>query len=53
MSKITVVDSIMGSGKTSWSIQYINENEMENVLYISHSARILKLMLIVSVTTWI
>ena len=35
MSKITVVDSIMGSGKTSWSIQYINENEMENVLYIT------------------
>ena len=35
VSKITVVDSIMGSGKTSWSIQYINENEMENVLYIT------------------
>ncbi|WP_445668852.1 hypothetical protein [Lysinibacillus sp. FSL L8-0312] len=25
---ITVVDSIMGSGKTSWAIQYINESPM-------------------------
>lgn len=25
-TKITVVDSIMGSGKTSWAIQYINES---------------------------
>lgn len=25
MAKVTVIDSIMGSGKTSWAIQYINE----------------------------
>lgn len=25
----------MGTGKTSWSIQYINENEFENILYIT------------------
>jgi len=35
MSKITVVDSIMGSGKTSWSIQYINRNVFDNFLYIT------------------
>ena len=33
--KIIVVDSIMGSGKTSWSIQHINESLSENVLYIT------------------
>ncbi|MCM3736770.1 hypothetical protein M3215_13310 [Bacillus cytotoxicus] len=26
MEKITVIDSIMGSGKTSWAIQHINES---------------------------
>ena len=35
ISQITVIDSIMGSGKTSWSIQYINENPDENILYIT------------------
>ncbi len=25
----------MGTGKTSWSIQHVNENEFENVLYIT------------------
>lgn len=25
MNKVTVIDSIMGSGKTSWAIQYMNE----------------------------
>ena len=25
MCKVTVVDSIMGSGKTSWAIEYMNE----------------------------
>lgn len=35
MSKIIVVDSIMGSGKTSWSIQYINESISERFLYIT------------------
>ena len=34
-SKITVVDSIMGSGKTSWSIQHINNGLSENFLYIT------------------
>lgn len=35
ISKITVIDSIMGSGKTSWSIQHINRNSFENFLYIT------------------
>lgn len=34
-NKITVVDSIMGSGKTSWAISYINQNPDENILYIA------------------
>ena len=25
----------MGTGKTSWSMQHVNENEFENVLYIT------------------
>lgn len=33
--KIIVVDSIMGSGKTEWSIQHINENCLDNFLYIT------------------
>ena len=32
---ITVIDSIMGSGKTSWAIQHINESPEENFLYIT------------------
>ena len=35
ISEITVINSIMGSGKTSWSIQYINHNPFENFLYIT------------------
>ena len=35
ISKITVVDNPMGTGKTSWSIQYINDNQFENILYIT------------------
>ena len=35
ISEIVVIDSIMGSGKTSWSIQYINHNPFENFLYIT------------------
>ena len=35
ISKITIIDSIMGSGKTSWSIQHINRNSFENFLYIT------------------
>lgn len=34
-SKITVIDSLMGAGKTTWSIQYINENRLNNILYIT------------------
>lgn len=34
-NKITVVDSLMGSGKSSWAIRYINENPDENILYIA------------------
>lgn len=35
ISKITVIDNPMGTGKTSWSIQYINDNQFENILYIT------------------
>lgn len=35
ISKITVIDSIMGSGKTNWSIQHINRNIFDNFLYIT------------------
>ena len=36
MEKITVVDSIMGSGKTSWAIQYMNEaDDSEKFIYIT------------------
>ncbi|MBM7554900.1 hypothetical protein [Thalassobacillus pellis] len=35
-TEITVVDSIMGSGKTSWALQYINEsNEDMRFIYIT------------------
>lgn len=33
--KITVVDSIMGSGKTSWSIEFINRSYETNIMYIT------------------
>lgn len=33
---VTVVDSIMGSGKTSWAIQYINEsNEKKKFMFVT------------------
>ncbi len=36
MKQITVVDSIMGSGKTSWTIKnLLNKNLDENILYIT------------------
>lgn len=35
ISKITVIDNPMGTGKTSWSIQHINSNQLENILYIT------------------
>ena len=33
--KIVVIDSIMGSGKTSWAIDYMNHAIDENILYIT------------------
>ncbi len=36
MSKITVVDSVMGSGKTTWMVnELLNKNFDENILYIT------------------
>lgn len=36
MGKITVIDSIMGSGKTSWAIQYMNAADpLEKFIYIT------------------
>lgn len=35
MCKVTVVDSIMGSGKSSWAIQYMNEMDDYNFIYIT------------------
>lgn len=32
---ITIIDSIMGSGKTSWAIQYMNEHQEKPYLYIT------------------
>lgn len=32
-NKVTVVDSIMGSGKTTWAIQYINEHPEISFIY--------------------
>ena len=34
-TKITVVDSIMGSGKSSWAIQKMNEDHDGNYIYIT------------------
>ena len=33
--KINVVDSIMGSGKSSWAIKYMNENKDKKFIYIT------------------
>ncbi|MGO4375870.1 hypothetical protein AB4Z21_35020, partial [Paenibacillus sp. MCAF20] len=37
MKKITVVDSVMGSGKSSWAIQHMNDeqNASERFIYIT------------------
>lgn len=36
METITVIDSVMGSGKTSWTIkELLNKNLDENILYIT------------------
>lgn len=32
---INVIDSIMGSGKSEWAIQYMNKNEDKNFIYIT------------------
>jgi len=32
---IKVIDSIMGSGKTEWAIQYMNENPDKKIMYIT------------------
>lgn len=32
---ITVIDALMGAGKTSFAIQYINDHPEENILYIT------------------
>ncbi|MED4971371.1 DEAD/DEAH box helicase family protein [Parageobacillus toebii] len=36
MSKVTVIDSIMGSGKTSWAKEYMNKNQkVKRFIYVS------------------
>lgn len=35
MANIIAVDSIMGSGKTSWAIQFMNENRDQRFIYIT------------------
>lgn len=35
MNKITVVDSLMGTGKTSWAINFMNEMDDYNFIYIT------------------
>ncbi len=34
-TNITVVDALMGAGKTTWAINYINQHPNENILYIT------------------
>lgn len=34
-STVTVVDSLMGSGKTTWAINYMKEHPEENFMYIT------------------
>lgn len=35
MSKIKIIDSMMGTGKTSWAIDYMNENKDKKFIYIT------------------
>lgn len=35
MNKIKVIDSIMGSGKTTWAINYMNNNKDKKFVYIT------------------
>lgn len=34
-TNITVVDALMGAGKTTWAINYINQHPDENILYVT------------------
>lgn len=34
-NKVTVVDSIMGTGKTSWAIQYMNEHPEQHFVFVT------------------
>lgn len=34
-TQVTVVDAIMGAGKTSWVIDYLNHNRDENFIYVT------------------
>lgn len=34
-TQVTVVDALMGAGKTSWIIDYLNHNRDENFIYIT------------------
>lgn len=34
-SEVIIVDSVMGSGKTTWAISHMNQNQEENVMYIT------------------
>lgn len=34
-NNIVVVDSLMGQGKTSWAIQYMDSHPEENFIYIA------------------
>jgi hypothetical protein len=46
MEKVVIVDSVMGTGKTSWAIDYMNDNPDKNFIYIapllSEDARIVE-----------
>lgn len=35
MQRVTVVDAIMGAGKTTWAINYMKECKDENIMYIT------------------
>lgn len=35
MNNVTIIDSIMGSGKTSWSINKMNNDDKHNYIYIT------------------
>lgn len=48
MTKISIIDSIMGSGKTNWAIQYMNENPHKKFIYVSPYNDELKLRIIPS-----